>query len=101
VPGEWTQVRIELFPFTHVFRKGSSIRLAISGPGGAVNAWPWAFDALPGGFDVLIAQGTTIAEDSEHSSSVVLPVVQPADLSLPASLPDCDAVALQPCREVD
>jgi hypothetical protein len=101
VPGKWTKVRIELFPFTHVFRQDSSIRLAISGPGGAVNAWPWAFDAIPGGFDVLIAHGNVITEDSELTSSVVLPVVQPTDLSLPSSLPDCDGVALQPCRKVD
>lgn len=98
VPGMWTKLRIELFPFAHAFRKDSSIRLTISGPGGAVNAWPWAFDALPGGFDVLIAHGNTIAGDSARSSSVVLPVVHPTDLSLPASLPECDGVALQPCR---
>lgn len=98
VPGSWTKVRIELFPFAHVFRNRSRIRLTISGPGGAVNAWPWAFDAIPGGFDVLVAHGNTIVGDGEHSSSVVLPVVPPADLSLPASLPDCDGVALQPCR---
>lgn len=55
VPGKWTGLRIELFPFAHVFRDGSRIRLIVSGPGGAGNAWPWAFDALPGGFDVRIA----------------------------------------------
>jgi predicted acyl esterase len=92
-PGELTPVRIELFPFAHVFRKGSRIRLTVSGPGGAVNAWPWAFEALPGGFDVRLAH-----DAKDHVSSVVLPIVQPADLNLPASLPDCSSVALQPCR---
>ena len=93
VPGELTQVRIELFPFAHVFRTGSQIRLTVSGPGGAVNAWPWAFDALPGGFTVRVAH-----ESSDHVSSVVLPVVQPDDLSIPSSLPAHDSVWLQPSR---
>ena len=96
VPGELTQIRIELFPFAHVFREGSRIRLIVSGPGGAVNAWPWAFDTLPGGFHVRVSH-----DGEDHPSSVVLPVVQPTDLSLPASLPDCGGVWLQPCRPVD
>ena len=96
VPGEWTRLRVELFPFAHVFRKGSRIRLTVSGPGGGSNAWPWAFDALPGGFDVRIAH-----DGKDRSSSVVLPVVEPKDLSLPPSLPDRDGVWLQPCRAVD
>ena len=100
-PGEWTQVRIELFPFAHVFRKSSRIRVSVSGPGGAVNAWPWAFDSLPGKFNVAIAHDGTITSGSGHSSSVVLPVVKPTDLSLPACLPACDNVVLQPCRAVE
>ena len=95
VPGEVTSMRIELFPFAHVFRAGSRLRLIVSGPGGAVNAWPWAFDTLPGGFSVTIAHDV-----DNHSSSVVLPIVQTGDLHLPASLPDCDSVWLQPCRPV-
>ncbi|HVK18733.1 MAG TPA: CocE/NonD family hydrolase [Fimbriiglobus sp.] len=96
VPGKWTRLRIELFPFAHIFRKGSRIRLIVSGPGGGSNAWPWAFDTLPGGFDVRIAH-----DGKDRSSSVVLPVAEPKDLSLPLSLPDRDSVWLQPCRAVD
>ena len=92
-PGQWTRLRIELFPFAHVFRKGSRIRLTISGPGGGSNAWPWAFDALPGSFPVRIAH-----DGLQHSSTVVLPIVQPMDLSVAPSLPECDCVWLQPCR---
>lgn len=95
VPGEWTRLRIELLPFAHVFRKGSRVRLIVSGPGGGSNAWPWAFDALPGGFAV------SISHDKERPSSVVLPVVESEDLKLPASLPDRDGVWLQPCRAAD
>lgn len=95
VPGTWARLRIELFPFAHVFRKGSRIRLSISGPGGGSNAWPWAFDALPGGFDVRIAH-----DGKDRSSAVVLPIVEPKDLHLPLSLPGRDGVWLQPCRAV-
>src|SRR5690606_40851001 len=96
VPGEWTPLRIELFPFAHLFRKGSRIRLSVSRPGGAVNAWPWAFDALEGEFDVRVSH-----DDGDHASSVVLPVVQPTELDVPASLPAHDAVWLQPSRALN
>lgn len=95
-PGERTPLRVELFPFAHVFRKSSKLRLSISGPGGAVNAWPWALDSLPGGFRVRI-----IHDQDIHPSSVVLPVVNPVDLTLPAALPHCDKVTLQPCRPIN
>ncbi len=93
-PGEWTKVRIELFPFAHVFRAGSRIRLGISGPGGGSNAWPWAYDALPGGFDVCIGH------DNVHASALVLPVVTPQDLDLSSTLPPHDGVVAQLSRPV-
>lgn len=93
VPGELTPVRIDLFPFAHVFRKGSQIRITISGPGAGVNAWPWSFDARSGGFPVKVAY-----DSDDHPSSIVLPVVRPTDMSLPASLPESDSVWLQPSR---
>jgi uncharacterized protein len=94
--GQSTRLRIELFPFAHVFRQGSRIRLTVSGPGGGSNAWPWAFDAIPGGFDVQIAH-----DGKQHASSIVLPIVEPTDLSLPPSLPEPGSVWLQPCRPVE
>ncbi|QDT54715.1 X-Pro dipeptidyl-peptidase (S15 family) [Caulifigura coniformis] len=95
-PGEPTKLRIELFPFAHVFRPGSRIRLTISGPGGGSNAWPWGFQTLPGGFDVRI-----LHDGKEHGSSVVLPVVEPNNAEIPSSLPEADKVWLQPSRVVD
>ena len=92
-PSTWTLLRVELFPFAHVFRAGSCIRLTVSGPGGGSNAWPWAFDALPGSFAVRIAH-----DGKDRSSSLVLPVVEPKDLSLPLSQPAHEGVWLQPCR---
>ena len=33
MPGEWIHFRVPIYPFTHVFRKGTRLRLAISTPG--------------------------------------------------------------------
>ncbi len=44
--GEFTPVRVELFPFAHVIRAGSRLRVNVEAPGG--NQPFWAFDALPG-----------------------------------------------------
>jgi hypothetical protein len=53
-------------------------------------------DALPGGFDVHIAH-----DSQRHSSSLVLPIVEPQDLSVPASLAEPGSVWLQPSRPLD
>src|SRR4029077_18347459 len=42
--GEFTLVRIELFPFAHAFRAGSRIRLSVESPGG--DRAIWKFNAL-------------------------------------------------------
>lgn len=88
-PGELVPVRVELFPFAHAFREGSRVRLTVDGPGG--NRWRWGFDPIRGPFDV------TVAHDATSPSSLVLPVVEPAGLELPAQ-PACGQVSGQPCR---
>jgi predicted acyl esterase len=88
-PGEVVPVRVELFPFAHAFRAGSRVRLTVDGPGG--NRWRWGFDPLRGPFDV------TVSHDATSPSSLVLPVVRPAGLELPAQ-PACGEVSGQPCR---
>lgn len=93
LPGEWTELRIELFPFAHLFRKGSQVRVILSGPGGGSNGWPWGFGVLPGETEVRIAH-----DGATRSSSIVLPVVRPDDLEIPGTLPAPDAVWLQPSR---
>ncbi|NLT69159.1 MAG: CocE/NonD family hydrolase [Verrucomicrobiaceae bacterium] len=95
-PGEWTALRIELFPFAHVFRKGSQVRVNLSGPGGGSNGWPWAFGTLPGKTKIRVAH-----DGDAHSSSIVLPVVHPEDLVLPDSLAAPDGVWLQPSRPAE
>ena len=57
--GEYELVRVELFPFAHVFRSGSRIRLVVDAPGG--NRPVWEFDTIAGGERVTIGLGTPAA----------------------------------------
>lgn len=84
--GEFSPVRVEIFPFAHAFRAGSRIRISISAPGG--DRAIWKFDALE--------QAATVEIDVD-GSRVVLPVVP--DLDVPTALPACNAIRTQPCRD--
>jgi predicted acyl esterase len=68
-PGQWTEVRVELLPFGHVFRVGSRIKLQVDAPGGAGQAW-WGMsgEAHPDTTVVIGHGGTQLSE-------AVLPVV--------------------------
>jgi predicted acyl esterase len=89
--GEWSEARVEIFPFGHVFRAGSRIKVQVDAPGGTRPRWK--FDALPaeGDAEVRIAQG------GEHASRVVLPVVDPG-VPVPRAFPPCPSLRAQPCR---
>lgn len=89
-PGEPTEVRVELFPFGHVFREGSQIRVIVDSPGG--NRQIWTFDSLPGD-DVTNA----VLQTEEHPSSIVLPVI-PGEHDVPDRVPECPGLRAQPCR---
>jgi predicted acyl esterase len=92
--GEFVPVRVGLFPFAHVIRPGSSLRLNIEAPGGNQPFWT---------FDTVTPTGTQINEVG-HSvgrpSRVVLPVL-PSNLNpaVPATVPACPALRNQPCRD--
>lgn len=85
--GEWTPVRVEIFPFAHVFRTGSKLRITIDAPGG--NRAVWAFRTIANNESVKIAR------DSSHPSKVVLSLVD--GVKVPASYPSC-SLRGQPCR---
>jgi predicted acyl esterase len=89
--GEWTPVRVEVFPFAHVFRAGSRIRVSVSTPGG--NRPLWKFETLVYDGDVEHA----VSHSASHPSSVVLPVLPGIDP--PPDLPACPSLRSQPCRE--
>jgi predicted acyl esterase len=86
--GEFTPVRVELFPFAHPFRAGSRIRLTIDAPGDSRAIWQ--FRTIDKGETV------TIADDADHPSQLVLSVV-PVTITAPAP-PACGSLRGEPCR---
>ncbi len=87
--GEFTPVRVALFPFAHPFRAGSRIRLTVDAPGNSRAIW--VFRTIDAGETV------TIAHDASHPSRLVLPVVP--DVPAPTAVPPaCGALRGQPCR---
>ncbi|MBA3604937.1 MAG: CocE/NonD family hydrolase [Acidimicrobiia bacterium] len=86
--GEWTPVRVEIYPVAHAFRPGSQLRVTVDAPGNSRAAWIFA----------TIADGETveIAHDGAHPSRIVLPVVSGIDV--PDGLPTC-TLRGQPCRD--
>ena len=89
--GEFTRVRVGLFPFAQPFRKGSRLRITVDAPGGARPLW--AFDTIADGEEVHIAT------DRRHRSRLVLALV--AGVTVPKRAPDCASLRSQPCRDYD
>jgi predicted acyl esterase len=90
--GEFTEVRVGIFPFAHVFRAGSRIRMSVHTPGGDKTRWTYVLADQP--------EGTTIdvAHSPDMPSRLALPIV-PGVRGYPASVPeDCRALRAQPCR---
>lgn len=88
--GELVPVRVEIFPFAHVFRRGSRLRITVEAPGG--NRPFWTFADLPAGGTVINEVGHSVG----HASRVVLPVIPAIDA--PNALPACPSLRGQPCR---
>jgi predicted acyl esterase len=89
--GQWSLVRVEVFPFAYVFRKGSRIRVIIDAPGASRPRWK--FETLPthtGQKNMLSIGG------AENASSIVLPIV--AGLKVVGGIPPCPSLRGQPCR---
>ena len=80
--------RVEIFPFAHVFRAGSQVRISIDAPGG--NRPVWVFDTISNSEQVTIGFG------GDYPSKIVLPVVP--DIEAPVDFPECGALRGQPCR---
>jgi predicted acyl esterase len=88
--GRDTLVRVPLYPFAHVFRAGSRLRIVVQPPGG--NRPAWAFAALRPKGHVTV----TVARSAVHPSRVVLPVL--TGVAVPTPEPACGALRGQPCR---
>jgi uncharacterized protein len=89
--GRFVTARVELFPFAHVFHKGSRLRVIIDAPGATRPRWQ--FDALPANATVV----NQIGRGVKSPSSIVLPVVSGANLP-DLGLPPCPSLRGQPCR---
>src|SRR5690606_39028084 len=87
--GEFVPVRVALFPFAHVVRPGSRLRLNIEAPGG--NQPFWEYETLEG------PHRNEILHSADHPSKLVLPVL-PSPPPVPADLPPCPSIRNQPCR---
>ncbi|UDY36777.1 CocE/NonD family hydrolase [Dermatobacter hominis] len=92
---EWAEARVEVFPFAHIVRAGSRIRLSVHTPGGDRPRWSYIIDQQPD--DTRIDVG----HSAEHPSKLVLPLSP--DLlrgtPYPAALPPCPGLRGQPCRD--
>ncbi len=91
--GEWSEVRVELFPFAHVFRAGSQVRVIVDTPGGSRPRW--RFDVLEYDDEVV----NQVARSAQAPSKIVLPVIP--NVEVPAALPACPGLRGQPCRTIE
>ena len=92
VPGTPSLMRVEIFPFGHVFREGSQVRVTVAAP--HIHPDLWGFTALP-----TVAQNT-IHTGGATASSVVLPLVSGESAGV-RQLPNCGGISVlrnQPCR---
>ena len=83
-----TYMRIQLWPFDYVFRKGSSIRLWIDAPTGETGGWSFDFLKTPA--------INSVYADAKHPSAIVLGYLPGGRADAP--LPTCDTILNQPCR---
>lgn len=91
VPGEWRQLRVLLFPFAHIVRPGSRLRMIIHSPGG--NMLHWAFDTN----SALSGSSVDIAHNSVRPSSMALQTV-PLPWGASSAVAPCPSLRGQPCR---
>ncbi len=89
-PGKAVLARVPLYPFGHVFRAGSRIRIVVQPPGG--NRPAWAFDTLR----PSPAPTVTIERSAAQPSKVVLPLV--SGVTVTGTVPACGTLRGQPCR---
>lgn len=90
---EFTEVRVEIFPFAHILREGSRLRLSVHTPGGDRPRWTYILPERPPGTTV------DVGHSADTPSRLVLPVTQGLDLDYPDELPPCPGLRGQPCRD--
>jgi hypothetical protein len=89
---DYVEARVEVFPFAHIVRAGSRLRISVHTPGGDKVRWTYILAEHPE--DATIDVG----HSAEHPSRLVLPRVG-GITGYPAAVPeDCRALRAQPCR---
>lgn len=88
VPGRPTRMRVQLYPFDYVFRKGSRLRLWIDAPTGLTGGWSLDFVNPPA--------VNSVYADAHHPSALVLGHLEGGHAKRPRA--KCDTVLNQPCR---
>jgi putative CocE/NonD family hydrolase len=87
-PGQPTYMRVQMWPFNYVFRKGSHLRLWIDAPTGFTGLWLLNFIDSPA--------VNSIYTDARHPSALVLGQLVGGRAHRPR--PACDTMLNQPCR---
>lgn len=89
--GKPVSARVELFPFEHVFRKGSSIRITVDSAMGRVQSTGlWGLTGSRAPFTDTVYAGPC------RPSQVVLGLIPGATAKTP--LPACGTIVGEPCR---
>jgi len=89
--GKFVPVRVELYAASHVFRKGSRLRISVEAPGGDRVAW--FFETPPTNGQVV----NDVGRAGKRSSKIVLSIVPTAE-DTPEDVPPCPSLRGQPCR---
>ena len=82
-------LRVELFPFGHVFRAGSQVRISVAAPHTEPDLWGFA--------SVPVPAVNTIHHGGAYRSSVALPLLVGESAEV-ADHPACGSLRNQPCR---
>ncbi len=89
-PGEFVSARLEIFPFAHIFRAGSRIRIQLDTPGDSRELWQFLLTEYDGPVTY------SVAHSAMFPSSVALPLIPMATVA--SDPPPCPALRGQPCR---
>jgi putative CocE/NonD family hydrolase len=87
-PGQPALLRVDIRPFAHAIREGSSLRLIVDAPTGATGTWTFKYLTTPA--------TNTILTDPDHPSSLTFAVLRNKQAKKP--LPTCDLVMNEVCR---
>jgi predicted acyl esterase len=88
---EFARLRVELFPFGHVLREGSRVKVGVETPGGNRSLWGFQLNPHPA--------TDTVAHSTTEPSNIALPLL-PTE-STTTEYPACGTVSNQPCRDAD